>query len=91
MREMGIAGIRLGPNLSRRAHGVYIYPYLLRGLRCAHPNQVWGMEEVYPNAHATPREARQGPTRDLTLYNDERPHQALAYRTPAEVYMGSSA
>ncbi|GAC1451295.1 MAG: hypothetical protein PVSMB4_11030 [Ktedonobacterales bacterium] len=91
MREMGIAGIRPGPNLSRRAHGVHVYPYLLRGLRCAHPNQVWGMEEVYPNAYATPREARQGPTRDLTLYSDERPHQALAYRKPAKVYMGSSA
>jgi putative transposase len=43
-------------------------------------------EEVYPNAYATPRDARQGLARYLTFYNDERPHQALGYRTPAEVY-----
>jgi len=191
MREMGIAGIRPGPNLSRRAHGERVYPYLLRDLRCTHPNQVWGIdvtyiplqagwmylvavldwfsrfvvswelddtlqlpfvlraaeralaqatpeiwnsdqgshftspqyrelllgagvrismdgkgraldnifverlwrsvkyEEVYPNAYATPREARVGLARYLTFYNDERPHQALAYRTPAEVYAGA--
>ena len=38
MREMGIAGISPGPNLSRRAHGEQVYPYLLRGLTCAYPN-----------------------------------------------------
>jgi putative transposase len=43
-------------------------------------------EEVYPNAYATPRDARQGLAHYLTYYNDERPHQALGYRTPAEVY-----
>lgn len=190
MREMGIAGIRPGPNLSRRAHGAQVYPYLLCGLRCTHPNQVWGIdvtyiplqagrmylvavlgwfsryvvswelddslqlpfvlaavrralartqpeiwnsdqgshftspqyrelllaagvrismdgkgraldnvfverlwrsvryEEVYPNAYTTPREAREGLTRYLTFYNNERPHQALAYQTPDEVYAG---
>jgi putative transposase len=188
MREMGIAGIHPGPNLSRRAHGEQVYPYLLRGLNCTHPNQVWGIdvtyiplqagwmylvavldwfsryvvswelddtlqlpfvlaavqralaratpeiwnsdqgshftspqyralllaagvqismdgkgraldnvfverlwrsvkwEEVYPNAYATPREARAGLWRYLTFYNDERPHQALNYQTSAEVY-----
>ena len=30
MREMGIAGICPGPNLSRRTHGEQAYPYLLR-------------------------------------------------------------
>jgi putative transposase len=48
-------------------------------------------EEVYPNAYASPREARAGLTRYLRFYNDERPHQALAYRTPAEVYAGTQA
>jgi putative transposase len=43
-------------------------------------------EEVYPNAYASPRDARQGLARYLTFYNDERPHQALNYHTPAEVY-----
>ena len=31
MREMGIAGISPGPNLSRRRHEHQVYPYLLRG------------------------------------------------------------
>jgi putative transposase len=45
-------------------------------------------EEVYPSEYATPREARQGLSRYLTYYNEERPHQALGYRTPAQVYAG---
>jgi putative transposase len=48
-------------------------------------------EEVYPNAYATPREARQRLMRYLTYYNDERPHQALNYQTPREVYYQSAA
>jgi putative transposase len=47
MREMGIAGICPGPNLSRRAHGEQVYPYLLRGLTCRYPNQVWGIDVTY--------------------------------------------
>jgi putative transposase len=193
MREMGIAGICPGPNVSRRTHGEQVYPYLLRNLLCAYPNHVWGIdvtyirlqaswmylvvvldwysryvvswevsdtlllpfvlsaarqalaqarpviwnsdqgshftsqayrelllaagvqismdgkgraldnvfverlwrsvkyEEVYPNDYASPREARAGLTRYFAFYNHERPHQALSYRTPAEVYFQSSA
>ena len=29
--------------------------------------------------------------RSFTLYNQERPHQALAYRTPAAVYAAARA
>jgi len=43
-------------------------------------------EEVYLNEYATPREARVKLARYLTFYNHERLHQALGYRTPAEVY-----
>jgi len=43
-------------------------------------------EEVYLQDYATPREARIGLTRYLQFYNHERLHQALDYRTPAEVY-----
>jgi putative transposase len=188
MREMGIAGICPGPNLSRRAHGAQVYPYLLRTVASGYPNHVWGIdvtyirlrtrwmylvavldwfsryviswelddtlqlpfvlsavqralaqarpviwngdqgshftspqyrellvaadvqismdgkgraldnifverlwrsvkyEEVYPNDYASPREARAGLTRYLAFYNHERPHQALNYHTPAEVY-----
>ena len=45
-------------------------------------------EEVYLRSYGTPREARQSLTRYLAFYNHERPHQALGYRTPAEVYDG---
>jgi putative transposase len=187
MREMGIAGICPGPNLSRRVYGAQLYPYLLRDVTCRYPNQVWvsdvtyiplqtgwmylvavldwfsryviswelddtlqlpfvlraaeralaqatpeiwnsdqgshftspqyrdlllaagvqmsmdgkgraldnvfverlwrsvKYEEVYPNAYADPREARAGLARYLAFYNHERVHQALNYKTPAEV------
>ncbi len=188
MREMGIAGIHPARNLSRRAHGEQVYPYLLRDITSSYPNHVWGIdvtyiplqsgwmylvavldwfsryvvswelddtlqlpfvlravkqalaqaaptiwnsdqgsrftssqyrelllaakvriskdgkgraldnifverlwrsvkyEEVYLNDYTSPREARAGLRRYLAFYNHERPHQALAYRTPAEVY-----
>jgi putative transposase len=48
-------------------------------------------EEVYLNEYESPREARQGLTRYLAFYNRQRLHQALDYRTPAEVYFASCA
>jgi putative transposase len=191
MKEMSIAAIYPGPNLSRRELAHRLYPYLLRGLAITSPNQVWGIdityirllagwmylvavldwysryvvsweldqsleqpfvmaavegalakacpqifnsdqgshftspqyierlkraevqismdgrgraldnifterlwrsikyEEVYLHSYASPREARQNLSRYLRFYNEERPHQSLAYRTPAEVYFGS--
>jgi putative transposase len=47
MREMGIAGISPGPNLSKRSAEHKIYPYLLRGLQICYPNQVWGVDITY--------------------------------------------
>jgi putative transposase len=188
MREMGIAGICPGPNLSRRNTEQAVYPYLLRNLVVERPDHVWGIdityvrltegwvylvavldwysryvvsweidqalelpfvltcveramkaatpeifnsdqgshftseqyleplrtkgvrismdgkgraldnifterlwrsvkyEEVYLKSYETPREARVGLNRYLSFYNTERPHQALGYRTPQEVY-----
>jgi putative transposase len=188
MREMGIAGICPGPNLSKRNLAHQIYPYLLRHRVVLRVNEVWGIdityirlqagwmylvavldwfsryviswaldqtleeafvlqavdqaltvatpeiwnsdqgshftssqylnrllaadvqismdgkgraldnifterlwrtikyEEVYLNEYASPREARRGIGQYLTFYNQERPHQSLAYRTPAEIY-----
>jgi putative transposase len=43
-------------------------------------------EEVYLSEYESPREARQGLLRYLWFYNTERPHQALDYKTPAQVY-----
>lgn len=188
MREMGIAGISPGPNLSKRAAAHKLYPYLLRGLEISRPNQVWGIdityirlrggwmylvavldwfsryvvswevdqtlempfvlravdlalsraqpliwnsdqgshftspqytekllsagvqismdgkgraldnifterlwrtikyEDVYLQDYVSPRDTRQGLATYLSFYNQERLHQSLDYRTPAEVY-----
>lgn len=188
MREMGLAGIAPGPNLSKRQQEHAVYPYLLRGVTASAANHVWGIdityirlahgwlylvavldwysryvvsweldqtlqmgfvlaatrqaleqarpciwnsdqgshftspqytsllaaagvrismdgrgrahdnifverlwrsvkyEEVYLHEYASPREARISLTRYLDFYNQERPHQALNYRTPTEVY-----
>src|SRR3954462_2625063 len=43
-------------------------------------------EEVFIKAYATVAEVRTGIGGYLILYNDERPHQALGYRTPREVF-----
>jgi putative transposase len=45
-------------------------------------------EEVYLHDYGSPREARRGLSDYLQFYNQERLHQALDYRTPAEVYAG---
>ncbi len=49
----------------------------------------WG-SEVYLSSYTHPKEARAGLARYVDFYNHHRPHQALAYRTPAEVYFGAS-
>lgn len=191
MREMGIAAVYPGPNLSRRNPEHKIYPYLLRNVTASYPNHIWGTDityirlktgwlyltaqmdwfsryvisweldhtleidfvleclrralatanpeiansdqgghytspqytkllienevkismdgrgramdnifterlwrtvkyqEVYLKDYETPREARLGLTKFLQMYNDYRPHQALKYMTPAEVYYGN--
>ena len=49
-------------------------------------------EEVFLRDYADPVEARQGLRAYFRFYNAQRPHQALDYRTPAEVYFaGHSA
>ena len=48
-------------------------------------------EAYYLPDYASPREARQAATRYLAFYNQERPHQALGYQTPATVYFAQGA
>ena len=43
-------------------------------------------EEIYLNDYATISEAKQGIASYISFYNQERPHQSLDYKTPAEVY-----
>jgi putative transposase len=47
MREMGIAGICPGPNLSKRNAEHKIYPYLLRHVTAGYANHVWGIDITY--------------------------------------------
>ncbi len=44
-------------------------------------------EDVYLRGYCSPKETRVGLGRYFEFYNLERPHQALDYRTPAEVYL----
>ena len=47
-------------------------------------------EEVYLKAYANGLEARRGLREYFRFYNYRRPHQALGYRTPAEVFYGET-
>ena len=48
-------------------------------------------EEVYLKAYFGGREAKTGIDNYFRFYNTQRPHQALGYRTPAEVFNGEPA
>ena len=48
-------------------------------------------EEVYLKAYANSSEARRELGAYFRFYNDQRPHQALGYRTPAEMFHGEQA
>jgi putative transposase len=47
-------------------------------------------EEVYPKNYENVEDARRNLGEYFALYNQQRPHQALDYRTPAEVHFGAS-
>ena len=47
MREMGLEAIYRKPRLSVPGAGHRIYPYRLRGLKIARPNQVWSSDITY--------------------------------------------
>jgi putative transposase len=47
-------------------------------------------EEIYIKAYGSVAEARQGIGAWLRFYNDQRPHQALGYRTPRAIYEGQA-
>jgi putative transposase len=47
MRRMGIEALYRGPRTTKPEPGHKIYPYLLRGLAIARPNQVWAMDITY--------------------------------------------
>lgn len=45
-------------------------------------------EDIYPKGYETLEQARSGLTDYFEFYNQRRPHQALEYRRPAEIYYG---
>ena len=47
-------------------------------------------EEVYLHEYDSPRAARKGLAGYFEFYNQERLHQSLGYRTPAEVYFDTT-
>lgn len=47
MDEMGIYAVYPKPNLSKRNQKHKVYPYLLRNLVIARPNQVWAVDITY--------------------------------------------
>lgn len=71
------AGIRISMDGRGRAHDNIFVERLWRSVK---------YEEVYPNGYDTLDAAYYGLHRYFEFYNHQRPHQALDYRTPAEVY-----
>jgi putative transposase len=71
------AGIRISRDGVRRAYDNIFVERLWRSLK---------YEEVYLRDYQMIPEARRGISDWFEFYNHQRPHQALNYRTPAEVY-----
>lgn len=46
------------------------------------------VEELYPNEYTTPKVLRKAISDYIRQYNNERPHEALAYKKPADVFNG---
>ena len=99
MRAMGMRAIYRRPSTSRKAPEHRVYPYLLRNAMDGKGRysdnifleRLWRTvkyEEVYLKAYASVLEAQRGLEDYFRFYNDLRPHQALGYRTPAEVFHG---
>jgi putative transposase len=48
-------------------------------------------EDIHLSSYETVNEARRGIAKFIKYYNEERPHQALKYKTPFEMYFGRKA
>ncbi|OHB75871.1 MAG: hypothetical protein A2Z25_16880 [Planctomycetes bacterium RBG_16_55_9] len=94
LRLMGLEAIYPKPRLSRPGGPEHrVYPYLLRGRAFDNifVERLWRSvkyEEVYLKEYGVVDEARCGLRDYFTLYNTDRLHQSLGYKTPAEVYFG---
>ena len=78
-RQLEDAGVRISMDGKRRAYDNIFTERLWRSVK---------YEEVYLADYASPRAARVGIGSYFQFYNTERPHQALDYRRPVELYLG---
>ena len=46
------------------------------------------VEELYPNEYSTPKALRKAINDYIRQYNNERPHEAIGYKKPAEIFGG---
>jgi putative transposase len=76
---MEAAGVQISMDGKGRAHDNIFSERLWRSLK---------YEEVYLADYGSPREARVGIGQYFQFYNTERPHQALDYRRPVDLYLG---
>jgi len=74
------AGVRISLDGRGRAHDNIFIERLWRTVK---------YEEVYLNEYETVKDAVSGICNYFHFYNNERPHQALGYKTPCEVYQNS--
>ncbi len=77
--QLEAAGVRISMDGKGRAYDNIFTERLWRSLK---------YEEIYLADYGSPREARQGIGSYFQFYNSERPHQALNYRRPADLYHG---
>jgi putative transposase len=77
--KLAAAGVRISMDGRGRALDNVFVERLWRSVK---------YEEVYLQEYAGVGEAQQGLGRYFTFYNEERPHQALGYRPPVQVYEG---
>jgi putative transposase len=75
--ELEVGGVRISMDGKGRYLDNIFIERLWRSLK---------YEEVFLKAYGSVAEARRGIGGWLEFYNDERPHQALRYRTPREVF-----
>jgi putative transposase len=79
--ELEAAGVRISMDGKGRFLDNIFIERLWRSLK---------YEEVFTKAYGSVTEARRGIGGWLSFYNDERPHQALGYRTPRAVFAGEA-
>jgi putative transposase len=79
--ELETAGVRISMDGKGRFLDNIFIERLWRSLK---------YEEVFIKAYGSVVEARRGIGGWLSFYNDERPHQALGYRTPRTIFAGEA-